>query len=114
MGNPMNLNPVGVFHNHNPSNLGSSDQQIRLCCDLNLNPDYESVDLPIEVDQRIQIAWITHNSLKNNGDNMWLEILTFGKFLLYCGVIILYYCYMIFMLCFKFGFRSTENCISQI
>ena len=73
---------LGVFHNHNPSNLDLSDQQIRLCCDLNLNPDYESIDLPIEVDQRIQIAWITHNSLKNNGGNMWKEILTFGKFLL--------------------------------
>ena len=36
-----------------------------------------------EVDQRIQIAWITHNSFKNNGHNMWQEILTFGKFLLY-------------------------------
>ena len=47
---------VGVFHNHNPSNLDSSDQQIRLCCDLNLNLDYESVDLPLEVDQPIQIA----------------------------------------------------------
>ena len=31
-----------VFHNRNPSNLDSSDQQIRLCCDLNLNLDYES------------------------------------------------------------------------
>ena len=61
---------LGVFHNHNPSNLDSSDQQIRLCCDLNLNPDYESIDLPLEVDKRIQIAWITHNSLKNNGGNM--------------------------------------------
>ena len=115
---------IGVFHNHNPSNLDSSDQQIRLCCDLNLNLDYESVDLPREVDQRIQIAWIfTHNSLKNNGGNMWQEILTFGKILLYCDIIILYYCIIIynniwylclFMLCFKFGFRSTENCISQI
>ena len=32
---------------------------------------------------KIQIAWITHNSFKNNGGNMWQEILTFGKFLLY-------------------------------
>ena len=47
---------VGVFHNHNPSNLDSSDQQIRLCCDLNLNLDFESVDLPLEVAQQIQIA----------------------------------------------------------
>ena len=31
----------------------------------------------------IEIAWITHNSFKNNGRNMWQEILTFGKFLLY-------------------------------
>ena len=54
--------------------LDSSDQQIRLCCDFNLNLDYESVD------QWIQIAWITHNSFKNNGGNMWQEILTFGKF----------------------------------
>ena len=68
---------VGVFHNHNPSNLESSDQQI-------------------EVDQRIQIAWITHNSLKNNGGNMWQEILTLGKFLLYCDIIILYYCIIIY------------------
>ena len=87
---------VGVFHNHNPSNLDLSDQRIRLCCDLNLNPDYESVDLPLEVDQRIQIAWITHNSLKNNGGNMWKEILTFDKFLLYCDIIILYYCIIIY------------------
>ena len=87
---------IGVFHNHNPSNLDSSDQQICLCCDLNLNPDYESVDLPQEVDQWIQIAWITHNSLKNNGGNMWQEILTFGKFLLYCDIIILYYCIIIY------------------
>ena len=43
------MQTVGVFHNHNPSNLDSSDQQIRLCWDLNLNPDYESVDLPLEV-----------------------------------------------------------------
>ena len=54
---------LGVFHNHNASNLDSSDQRIRLFCDLNLNLDYESVDLPREVDQRIQIHWITHNSL---------------------------------------------------
>ena len=74
------LEGVGVFHNRNPSNLDSSDQQIRLCCDLNLNLDYESVDLPREVDQWIQIAWITHNSFKNNGGNMWQEILTFDKF----------------------------------
>ena len=74
---------LGVFHNRNLSNLDSSDQQIRLCCDLNLNLDYESVDLPLEVDQQIQIAWITHNSFKNNGRNMWQEILTLGKFLLY-------------------------------
>ena len=80
MGNPSNLNPVGVFHNRNLSNLDLSDQQIRLCCDLNLNLDYESVDLPREVDQWIQIAWITHISFKNNGGNMWQEILTFGKF----------------------------------
>ena len=33
---------VCIFHNRNPSNLDSSDQQIRLCCDLNLNLDYES------------------------------------------------------------------------
>ena len=43
-----------------------------------------------EVDQRIRIAWITHNPLKNNGGNMWQEILTFGKFLLYCDIIILW------------------------
>ena len=54
---------VDVFHNHNPSNLDSSDQRIRLFCDLNLNLDYESVDLPLEVDQQIQCPWITHNSL---------------------------------------------------
>ena len=36
---------VGVFHNHNPSNLDSSDQQIHLCCDLKLNLDYESDSL---------------------------------------------------------------------
>ena len=55
---------VGVFHNRNPSNLDSSDQRIHLFCDLNLNLDYESVDLPREVDQRIQSPpWITHNSL---------------------------------------------------
>ena len=54
---------VGVFHNRNPSNLDSSDQRIRLFCDLNLNLDYESVDLPREVDQQIQCPWITHNSL---------------------------------------------------
>ena len=87
---------VGVFHNRTPSNLDSSDQQIRLCCDSNLNPDYESVDLPLEVDQQIQIAWITHNSLKKNDGNMWQEILTFGKFLLYCDIIILYYCIIIY------------------
>ena len=74
---------IGVFHNSNPLNLDSSDQQIRVCCDLNLNLDYESIDLPREVDQRIQIAWITNKSFKNNGGNMWQEILTFGKFLLY-------------------------------
>ena len=45
---------LGVFHNRNPSNLDSSDQRILLCCDLNLNLDYESVDLPQEVDQQIQ------------------------------------------------------------
>ena len=55
--------PLGIFHNRNPSNLDSSDQRIRLFCDLNLNLDYESVDLPLEVDQRIQSPWITHNSL---------------------------------------------------
>ena len=87
---------LGVFHNHNLSNLDSSDQQIHLCCDLNLNPDYEFIDLPLEVDQQIQIAWITHNSLKNNGGNMWQEILTFGKFFLYCDIIILYYCIIIY------------------
>ena len=54
---------LGVFHNRNPSNLDSSDQRIRLCYDLNLNLDYESVDLPLKVDQRIQIHWITQNSL---------------------------------------------------
>ena len=81
--------PVGLFHNHSRSNLDLSDQQICLCCDLNLNPDYESIDLT-------QIAWITHNSLKNNGGNMWQEILTFGKFLLYCDIIILYYCIIIY------------------
>ena len=48
---------VGIFHNRNPSNLDSSDQRIRLFCDLNLNLDYESVDLPL------QCPWITHNSL---------------------------------------------------
>ena len=32
---------VGAFHNRDPSNLDSSDQQIRLYCDLNLNLDYE-------------------------------------------------------------------------
>ena len=74
-----------------PANLcreavDASDQQIRLCCVLNLNLDYESV----------QIAWITHNSFKNNGGNMWHEILTFGKFLLYCDIIILYYCIIIY------------------
>ena len=83
---------VAVFYNHNPSNLDLSDQRIRLRCDLNLNSDYESVGL----DLRIQIAWITHNSLKNNGGNMWQEILTFGKFLLYCDIIILYYCIIIY------------------
>ena len=36
--------------------LDSSDQRIRLFCDLNLNLDYESV-------QQIQCPWITHNSL---------------------------------------------------
>ena len=81
---------LGVFHNHNLSNLDLSDQQIRLCCDLNLNLDYESAD------QRIQIAWITHTSLKNNGGNTWEEILTFGKFLLYYDIIILYYCIIIY------------------
>ena len=54
---------LGVFHNRNPSNLDSSDQRIRLFCHLNLNLDYESVDLPLEVDQQIQCPWITHNSL---------------------------------------------------
>ena len=60
---PLVLTTVGIFHNRNPSNLDSSDQQIRLCCDLNLNLDYESVDLPLEVDQWIQIHWITQISL---------------------------------------------------
>ena len=61
----MHTGTVGVFHNRNPSNLDSSDQRIRLFCDLNLNLDYESVDLPLplEVDQPIQCPWITHNSL---------------------------------------------------
>ena len=36
------------------------------------------------------IAWITHNFFLNNGGNMWQEILTFGKFLLYRDIIILY------------------------
>ena len=63
-------NTIGVFHNRNPSNLDSSDQWIHLFCDLNLNLDYESVDLPLEVDQQIQCPWITHNSLKNNCSNM--------------------------------------------
>ena len=54
---------VGVFHNRNPSNLDSSDQRICLFCDLNLNLDYEAVDLHREVDQQIQSPWITHNSL---------------------------------------------------
>ena len=45
---------VFLFHNRNPLNLDSSDQRIRLFCDLNLNLDYESVDLPLEVDQQIQ------------------------------------------------------------
>ena len=31
--------PLGIFHNRNPLNLDSSDQQIRLCCGLNLIPD---------------------------------------------------------------------------
>ena len=31
---PTNRNPIGVFHNRNPSNLDSSDQRIRLFCDL--------------------------------------------------------------------------------
>ena len=56
-------NTLGIFHNRNPLNLDSSDQQIRLCCDLNLNLDYESIDLPREVDQQIRIHWITQNSL---------------------------------------------------
>ena len=34
--------------------------------------------------------------LKNNDGNMWQEILTFGKFLLYCDIIILYYCFIIY------------------
>ena len=54
---------LGVFHNRNLSNLDSSDQRIRLFCDLNLNLDYESIDLPLEVDQQIQCPRITHNSL---------------------------------------------------
>ena len=54
---------LGIFRNRNPSNLDSSDQRICLFCDLNLNLDYESVDLPLEVDQQIQCPWITHNSL---------------------------------------------------
>ena len=57
---------LGVFHNRNPSNLDSSDQRIRLFCDLNLNLDYE---------------WQQHV-----GKN-----LTFGKFLLYCNMIVLFY-----------------------
>ena len=54
---------LGIFHNHNPSNLDLSDQRIGLFCDLNLNLDYESVDLPLKVDQWIQSPWITYNSL---------------------------------------------------
>ena len=45
------------------SPVTNSDQQIGLCCDLNLILDCESVDLPREVDQWIQIHWITQNSL---------------------------------------------------
>ena len=47
---------VGIFHNHNPLNLDSSDQQIHVWCDLNVNLDYESVDLPLEVDYK-KIRW---------------------------------------------------------
>ena len=36
---------------------------------MNLNPNYESIDLPPEVDQRIQIHWITHNSLQKMAAN---------------------------------------------
>ena len=57
--------PVDVFHNRNPSNLDSSDQRIRLFCDLNL--DYESVDLPLKVDQRIQSPWITGGAAIRGG-----------------------------------------------
>ena len=43
---PLRTWTLGVFHNHNLSNLDSTDSQIHLLCDKNLNPDYESVDLP--------------------------------------------------------------------
>ena len=36
---PYMCDAIGVFYNRNSSNLDSSDQQIRLCCGLNLNPD---------------------------------------------------------------------------
>ena len=51
----LTLHSVGVFHNRNPSNLDSSDQRIRLFCGVNLNLDYESVDLPLKVDQQISV-----------------------------------------------------------
>ena len=47
---------------------------------LNPNPDYESVDLPSEVDQRIHIHWITQNALQNNGAKLCQEILMFRDF----------------------------------
>ena len=57
MFNILFLMTVGVFHNHNPSNLDSSNQQIHLCWDLNLNLDYESVDIPQEVDSDSWDSW---------------------------------------------------------
>ena len=48
---------VGVFHNRNPSNLDSSDQWIRLFCDLNLNLDYQS--------NNINKAYFTTKNLHN-------------------------------------------------
>ena len=41
-----------------------------------LNPilDYESIDLPSEVDQWIQIHWITQNALQNNGGKLCQQI----------------------------------------
>ena len=54
-----------IFHNHNPSNLDYSDQQIRLLCDLNLNPDYESVDLPLKVDMLFSYFFHSNNMVSN-------------------------------------------------